>query len=136
MCALALIPINVSTFYERAAPDAPERLNDQRRCTPGYHEYPAADHAGAHPYRRYAAIFCRRATPDAPEWDPERSDQHLQLGRGAIFTEVVWLVSGSEPGRVWKFAKRATPVTQERDPTVGHRRKMTSHCGAELARLD
>ena len=26
VCALALIPINVSTFYERAAPDALERL--------------------------------------------------------------------------------------------------------------
>ena len=53
-CALAsadcMGPLDYCASCERAAPDAPETIDDQRRCTGCRHRRSTAARAGAHPY--------------------------------------------------------------------------------------
>ena len=49
-CRFVFGPFHYCTFCERAAPDAPETIYDQRRFTGGRYGQSAAARAGARPY--------------------------------------------------------------------------------------
>ena len=58
----------VLTFCERATPDAPETIYDQRRCNEGHYRTICGGSRGSASLPMLSVLtFCERATPDAPE---------------------------------------------------------------------
>ena len=80
-------PFHYCTSCERATPDAPETIDDQRRCTEVVIGQSAAARAGARPYQRcsVAEPSAERAKPDAPETIDYGSDSSDGYGVTALF---------------------------------------------------
>ena len=61
-------PFHYCAFCERAAPDAPETIDDQRRCIGGrYRTIYGGSRGSASLPMLPVLTFCERAAPDAPE---------------------------------------------------------------------
>ena len=68
ICRFVFGPFHYCAFYERAAPDAPETIDDQRRSTGGRDRTICGGSRGSASLPMLPVLTsCERAAPDAPE---------------------------------------------------------------------